>query len=139
MARYCLSCPKCYTSKGRHKQFCANDNVGALNKLRKHLWKKHAEWMKKRIKLGRKNKSKPHNPLVTKVRYPAGTKLGQVLGRQLAVALKGEPLTSLNIKEKTIQSLRFVNAAFNILDAIGEAAENGELDDELPYQESLPP
>lgn len=62
MPNICLSCPKCKTPKGNKKQICASSNTGALNKLRKHLWSKHREWMIKRIKLGKKNKSNPHNP-----------------------------------------------------------------------------
>jgi len=56
LPRICLSCPRCKTPTGKQRQFCADTMKEALAKLRKHLWRKHRDWMIRRIREGKKKK-----------------------------------------------------------------------------------
>ncbi|MBA7708857.1 hypothetical protein ES703_117761 [subsurface metagenome] len=46
--KYWLTCSRC------SKRFSGVTRAEALNKMRKHLWKFHADWMVRRIKAGQK-------------------------------------------------------------------------------------
>ncbi|MBA7551152.1 hypothetical protein ES705_43688 [subsurface metagenome] len=50
--RYWLTCSRC------GKRFSGLTRTEALNKIRKHMWKEHRDWMIKRIKAGQKKASK---------------------------------------------------------------------------------
>lgn len=47
-----LKCSRC------QKRFSGATRTEALNRMRKHLWKEHSDWMKSRIKAGQRKAKK---------------------------------------------------------------------------------
>lgn len=56
--RYWLKCSRC------GKRFSGLTRTEALDKIRKHMWKYHRDWMVSRIKAGQR-KAKKQNPILS--------------------------------------------------------------------------
>jgi hypothetical protein len=75
--RVSAKCSKC----GR--TFRADSRGLLLDKIRKHMWKQHADWMRGRIKSGLRKSSKAQANLASKRYHSPGNPFGETLKKIL--------------------------------------------------------
>ena len=72
---YYLTCSRC------QRRFRGSTRTEALSKLRKHLWKEHSDWMKRRIKAGIKKAHKAsENPFAKWIGFAERPVIEKVTG-----------------------------------------------------------